>query len=58
VNDIKVAQVCLDAMPPAATVIADKGYDSKALRDWLQARGTQAVIRPAVGSGFANPVSN
>ena len=45
-NDIKVAQACLDAMPPAATVIADKGYDSKALRDWLQARGSQAVIPP------------
>jgi transposase len=46
VNDVKVAQACLDAMPPAATVIADKAYDSRALRDWLQARGSQAVIPP------------
>ena len=33
-------------MPPSATLIADKGYDSKALRDWLAERGTQAVIPP------------
>ena len=31
---------------PAAELVADKGYDSKALRDWLAERGTTAVIPP------------
>ena len=34
-------------MPPAAELVADKGYDSKALRDWLAERGTTAVIPPS-----------
>jgi len=33
-------------MPPAREVIADKGYDSTDLRDWLAARGSQPVIPP------------
>src|SRR3546814_6419396 len=33
-------------MPPSAELVADKGYDSQALREWLEARGTQAVIPP------------
>ena len=33
VHDCKVAQRCIEAMPPAAELVADKGYDSKALRD-------------------------
>ena len=33
-------------MPPSAELVADKGYDSKALRDWLEGRGTQTVIPP------------
>jgi len=33
-------------MPPSAELIADKGYESKALREGLEARGTQAVIPP------------
>ena len=43
---MKVAQRCIEAMPPAAELVADKGYDSKALRDWLAERGTTAVIPP------------
>ena len=27
-------------------LVADKGYDSQALREWLQARGTTPVIPP------------
>ena len=27
-------------------LVADKGYDSQALREWLDGRGTQAVIPP------------
>ena len=33
-------------VPPAAELVADKGYDSKALRDWLAERGATAVIPP------------
>jgi len=46
VHDCKVAQSCIEAMPPSAELVADKGYDSKALRDWLEERGTTAVITP------------
>ena len=31
-------------MPPSSDLLADKGYDSKELRDWLASRGTRAVI--------------
>ncbi len=37
-SDYKAAQQCLSAMPPVSHVIADKGYDSDALRSWLKAR--------------------
>jgi transposase len=33
-------------MPAVDYVIADKGYDSAPLRQWLQQRGCQAVIPP------------
>ena len=33
-------------MPPSAHLVADKGYDSQALREWLEERGTDAVIPP------------
>ena len=33
-------------MPPSAELVADKGYDSQALREWLETRGTQPVIPP------------
>ncbi len=33
-------------MPPSAELVADKGYDSQALREWLAGRGTRAVIPP------------
>jgi transposase len=46
VHDGKVAQRCIAAMPVSAELVADKGYDSKALRVWLAERGTQAVIPP------------
>lgn len=45
-HDCKVAQRCIEALPPSAELVADKGYDSKALRDWLEERGTKAVIPP------------
>ncbi|WP_422038441.1 IS5 family transposase [Rhizobium sp. PP-CC-3G-465] len=46
VHDCKVARLCIEALPPAAELVADKGYDSQALREWLNERGTQAVIPP------------
>lgn len=46
VHDCKVAQRCIEALPPTAELVADKGYDSKALREWLEERGTTAVIPP------------
>lgn len=33
-------------MPPSAELVGDKGYDSQALREWLEARGTRPVIPP------------
>jgi len=44
VHDCKVAQRCIEALPPTAELVADKGYDSKVLRDRLEERGTTAVI--------------
>ncbi|ODR93084.1 transposase [Sinorhizobium alkalisoli] len=46
VHDCKVARLCIDALPPSAELVADKGYDSQALREWLHERGTEAVIPP------------
>lgn len=46
VHDCMVAQLCIEAMPPSAELVADKGYDSQVLREWLAGRGTQAVILP------------
>ncbi|WP_425516635.1 IS5 family transposase [Sphingobium phenoxybenzoativorans] len=46
VHDCKVAKRCIEAMPPSAKLVADKGYDSQALREWLDERGTEAVIPP------------
>ena len=46
VHDCKVAQLCIEAMPPSAELVAEKGYDSQALREWLAGRGIQAVIPP------------
>jgi len=46
VHDCKVAKACIAALPPSAELVADKGYDSQALREWLDERGTQAVIPP------------
>jgi transposase len=45
-HDCRVAQRCIEAMPPSTELVADKGYDSNALREWLQARGTRPVIPP------------
>ena len=46
VHDCRVAQRCIEAMPPSAVLVAGKSYDSRALREWLETRGTQTVIPP------------
>ena len=44
VHDFKVAKLCIEAMPPSAELVADKGCDSQALREWPVARGTEPVF--------------
>lgn len=46
VHDCKVAKRCIEALAPSAELVADKGYDSQDLREWLDQRGTKAVIPP------------
>ncbi len=41
-----MAKACIEALPPPTELVADKGYDSQALREWLDERGTRAVIPP------------
>lgn len=43
---MRVAKTCIEALPPSAELVADKGYDSNDLRTWLAERGTRAVIPP------------
>jgi len=43
---MRVAKTCIAAMPPSAELVADKGYDSNDLRQWLTERGTKPVIPP------------
>lgn len=45
-GDAPVAPVLVAALPPTARLIADTAYDSNGLRQWLAARGTEAVIKP------------
>jgi len=43
-SDHKGAGLLLDALPRAAVLIGDKGYDSRRFREALAARGTRACI--------------
>ena len=43
-HDAKVAMLAINAVPPSDYLVADKGYDSNALRSWLIERGTTPVI--------------
>lgn len=38
--------MCIEALPASAELVADKGYDSQSLCEWLDARGAEAVIPP------------
>lgn len=44
VNDIKVAPELVDRLPLGEVVIADKGYDSEALRNRIAEKGSTSVI--------------
>ena len=43
-SDHKGARLVLDALPPAAALIADRGYDSRWFRQALTARGIEPCI--------------
>lgn len=43
---MRVAKQCIEAVPPSAELVGDKGYDSNDLRAWLALRGTTPVIPP------------
>ncbi len=43
-SDHKGARLVLDALPPAAGLIADRGYDSTWFREELEARGIEPCI--------------
>jgi len=43
-SDHKGARLVLDVLPPAKTLIADRGYDSKIFREALQAKGIEPCI--------------
>jgi transposase len=43
-SDHKGASLILDALPPAKTLIADRGYDSAAFRRALSTKGIESCI--------------
>ena len=45
-HDGKSAEGMLDGLPPKCVLLADRGYDSDALRAEVAARGATANIRP------------
>ncbi len=48
VSDFVPAKECLEAAPKAASIIADRGYDSDELRDFIKERGGKPVIPPKI----------
>ena len=46
VSDFIPAKECLEAAPKAAAILADRGYDSDELRDFIKERGGKPVIPP------------
>jgi hypothetical protein len=39
-----VAKACIKSRSLSAELVADRGYGSKALREWLAERGTMAIM--------------
>lgn len=46
VHDLVGAATMLERIPTPAKLTADRAYDARKLRDWLAARGCEAVIPP------------
>ena len=46
INDMTMARAVIEAAGPFTRLIADKGYDTNAIRDLVAARGAKAVIPP------------
>jgi transposase len=46
VSDYVPAKACLEAAPQTEMVIADRGYDSDELRNFIKRRGATPVIPP------------
>ena len=54
VNDIKVAPEVIDRLAVGEAIIADKGYDSEALRDQIREKGSLPVIPRRTRSKVGN----
>jgi transposase len=55
VSDYKGAALLLDALPPARTMIGDRGYDALWFRNALAARGIVACIPSKTNRKIAIP---
>ena len=55
VNDHKGAAALFDALPHAALLIADRGYDSDGFRVALEANGTTPCIPPRKSRAVQHP---
>ena len=53
-HDVSLAPQLLDGTPPGEHVVADKGYDSAALRERIEQRGSIPVIPRRQGSLIGN----
>ncbi len=55
--DCRAAELLMHRVPPGVLVIADRGYDSNAVRAAIAARGATPVIPPKVNRRFKPPFS-
>jgi len=58
VHDISCAEQLLNGAPTGESVVADKGYDSHKLREYIEAQGSLPVIPRRKGSLIANDTMN
>ncbi len=54
VNDCTAAPVLIESLPESKSVIADKGYDSQAIRTQIEAKGATPVIPRRKNSKLGN----
>jgi transposase len=55
INDVSVANTLIKKVDTAEVIIADKGYDSEAIREEIRLRGIQPIIPRKSNSTKANP---